>query len=219
MDFFSAQFLFFVQTLLFASVIFMHLSKKSASVIFLYQVQSLIVACLLLGSALAESAIFPLFVAVVVCAVKVVIAPHFFRRLTRELQLKFSASTYLSGPLTLIILAALTAFTYSHFFAPLSTLNASNARALLLAAAMMLAALFLIVNRKGALSQMIGILSLENAIVAFAFLSGLEQSPALELGVLFDILMWIIIATVFASMVYRQFGSLDVTAMNSLKEE
>ncbi|MBI2990181.1 MAG: hypothetical protein HYY51_03290 [Candidatus Magasanikbacteria bacterium] len=197
----------------------MHLSKKSLSVILLYQIQSLIVAFLFLNAALSESSLIAIFVAVIMFTVKVLVAPFFFRRLTREFHLTFSASTYLNGPLTFVVLAGLTAFTYSHFFAPITMLAPANAPALLLSVAMMFISLFLIVNRKGALSQMIGILSLENAIVVFALFVGLEQSPMLELGVLFDIFVWVIIATVFVSMIYKQFGSLDVTAMKHLKEE
>lgn len=219
MNSFVAQMLFFLQAFLFASVIFMHLSKKSASVIFLYQAQSMVVSLLLLSAALKEFSLIAMFVAVLMFAVKVIIAPLFFRRRVKELHLTFSASSYLNGPLTFVVLAGLTAFTYSHFFAPITMLAPANARSLLLAVAMMFMSLFLIINRKGALSQMIGILSLENAIVAFALFAGLEQSPALELGVLFDIFVWVIIASVFISLVYKQFGSLDVTAMKHLTEE
>jgi len=65
---------------------------------------------------------------------------------------------------------------------------------------------------------MLGILSLENGIVSFALFAGLEQNPGLQLGITFDVLIWIIIASVFISMIYRQFGSLDVTTMKKLTE-
>ena len=74
------------------------------------------------------------------------------------------------------------------------------------------------INRKGVLSQMLGILSVENGIVAFALFSGLEQNPALQLGITFNILIWIMIASVFATMIFRQFGSLDVTTMKKLTD-
>jgi len=72
---------------------------------------------------------------------------------------------------------------------------------LLLSVATIMISLFLIINRKGALSQMLGILSLENGIVSFALFAGLEQNPGLQLGITFNILIWIIIATVFISMI------------------
>lgn len=215
----SAQMVFLLEVLLFSSVIFMHLSKKSSSVVALYVLQSLIIALLLFRSAL-EAASWSLFlVALVVFAVKVVVSPYFFHKLIRENQLKFTASTYLNGPMTLVALALLTGLTYSRFFKPLKILSLPQENTLLLAVAMMLISIFLMINRKGALSQMIGVLSLENAIVSFACLAGLEQTPGLQLGIVFDILVWVIIATVFASMMYKQYGSLDVTAMTHLKEE
>lgn len=213
------QILFLMEIIIFASVIFLHLTRKNSLAITLYALQSLVVSGLLFVSYLREPSWMSLLLCVVVMVVKVIIAPYFFYKLVRNSHLKFSASTYLSSPMTLVCLAGLVAFTYSHFFQPLTILSLENADALLLAAAVMLSSIFLIINRKGVLSQMIGILSLENAIVSFAFFSGLEQGPGLQLGIMFDILVWVIIATVFASMVYKQFGSLDVTAMQNLKEE
>ncbi len=215
----NPQILFFLETLIFISIIFIHLSKKNSFVIFLYMMQSLVVALFLLSASLKESSWALALVAAAVFMVKVIIAPHFFRDLIKRHQLKFSVSTYLNGPMTLVVLAALTAFSYSSFFNPLVILSKDNFNALLLAVAAMLISVFVIINRKGALSQMIGILSLENAIVSFAFLAGLEQNAGLQLGIVFDILVWIIIATVFASMIYKQFGSLDVSVMKNLKEE
>jgi hydrogenase-4 component E len=215
----SPHIFFLLEVLLFASVIFMHLSKKSSSVIALYVLQSLIIAMLLFGSSFQEASWSLFWVALVVFTVKVIVSPYFFQRLIRKNQLKFTASTYLNGPMTLITLALLTGLTYSRFFQPLTVLSRQNEHTLLLAVAMMLISVFLIINRKGALSQMIGVLSLENGIVSFACMAGLEQTPGLQLGIIFDILVWVIIATVFASMVYKQYGSLDVTAMTHLREE
>jgi hydrogenase-4 component E len=155
----------------------------------------------------------------VIFVVKVLVAPRFFFGLVKKHQLKFSVSTYLNSPATLIVLALLTGVTYSQLFLPLTILSQNEGKTLLLAVATMFISIFLIINRRGALSQMIGILSLENGIVSFATLAGLEQAPGLQIGIMFDILVWIIIASVFASMLYRQFGSLDVTSMTHLKEE
>ena len=127
-------------------------------------------------------------------------------------------STYLNTPITVLIIAALVAFTQTDVFRPLAQLAADGSNLLLLSVATIMISLFLIINRKGALSQMLGILSLENGIVSFALFAGLEQNPGLQLGITFNILIWIIIATVFISMIYRQFGSLDVTTMKKLTE-
>lgn len=219
MNLLSSQFLFFLETVLLASVIFMYLTRKNLTVILLYAIQSLIISGSLFYSSLLEASFLLMVAAIMTFLVKVVTAPLFFFRLIKKHQLQFSVSTYLNGPMTLIILALLIAFPYSRFFRPLATISPANADALLLSMSMIFISMFLTVNRKGALSQMVGILSMENAIVSFAYVSGLETTAGAQVGILFIIFIWIVIATVFASMIYHYFGSLDVSEMRHLKEE
>lgn len=215
----SPQFLFFLETVLLASVIFMYLTRKNFTVIFLYTVQSLIISASLFYSALLEASFLLMVVAIMTFSVKVIIAPYFFFKLIKQHQLHFSVSTYLNSPMTFIILALLIAFPHSHFFRQITIISPAKGDALLLSMAMIFISMFLTVNRKGALSQMIGILSMENAIVSFAYISGLETTAGTQVGILFIIFIWIVIATVFASMIYHYFGSLNVSEMKHLKEE
>lgn len=215
----TPQFLFFLETILFISVVLMHVAKKNFTVVFLYATQSFIITFVLFYSSFKEASLLLMATAIVTFLVKVIVAPYFLFGLIKKHQLKFSVSSYLNMPITLIIVAFLTAFSSSRFFTPLTVLSPDNGYALLLAMGMMFVSLFLIVNRKGVLSQMIGILSLENAIVSFAYIAGLEVTAGLQVGILFDILIWIVIASIFVSMIYRHFGSLNANAMQHLKEE
>jgi len=215
----TPQFLFFIETILFISVIFMHLNKKNLTIIFLYAFQSLIISGVLFYSAFKEDSLLLVVVALMTFLVKVLIAPYFFLNLIRKNRLNFSVTSYLNSPLTLLVLSFLTAMSYSHFFKPLTVLSPLNENALLLALGMIFISIFLIINRKGVLSQMIGILSMENAIVSFSFIAGLEATAGLQMGILFDILVWVIIAIVFASMIYKFFGSLDTSELRQLKEK
>lgn len=214
-----SQISFFLEALIFASVIFMHLSRKNSSMVLLYFIQSLSVIFLMLGASLKEMSALSLLAIMAVFAVKIIIAPKFFYALIQKHYLKFTASTYLGTPLTLIVLAMITAFAYSSLFHPLTVLAGQNGVLLIQALAAIFISLFLIINRRSALSQIMGVLSMENVIVSFAINAGLEQAPGLELGIIFDIFVWIIIATVFISMIYKQFGTLDVAAMKHLQEE
>jgi hydrogenase-4 component E len=219
MNYLTSQSLFILEMLLFASVIFMHFAKKNVELIFLYAAQSLFIVVALFASSLKQASALLITVTVLTFLVKVIIGPYLSWRLTRRYKLQFSIKTYLNVPVTIIVLALLTAFAYSSLFRPLTILIPGNTNALLLAIGMIFISIFLIVNHKGALSQIFGVLSLENAIVSFAYLAGLEASAGLQLGILFDILVWILIATVFSSMIYLHFGSQDTSAMQHLKEE
>lgn len=210
--------LLFIETIIFVTIVLLHLTKKGAASIWLYVVQSSAIAILLLLSYFGEPSLLLALAIGAVLVVKILVAPAFFFRLLKRHQLKFSASTYLSMPLTLLAIAAVVALTQSTLSSSIVTLAPLRQNILLICAASIFIALFLLINRKGALSQMLGILSLENSIVSFAIFAGLEQNPGLQLGIIFDILIWVIIASVFASMIYRHFGSLDVTEMKKLTE-
>lgn len=208
----------FLLATIFLTTVFLNIAKKNFDAALLYAVQSLAIVLILIVSFFETGAVSLLFIATLVFAVKVLLAPGFLYRLIKKHDFKFSASTYVNTPLTLIIVAALTAAAYSQKLAPLTSIIPANRENLALALSAIFISLFLAVNRKGAISQIIGILSLENSIVAFAIFSKLEQSLGLQFGVIFDMFLWLIIAIVFVSMIYRHFGSLDVTSMEHLKD-
>jgi len=211
-------FLKFLLEIFFLTIVFLHISKKNLDAVWAYTVQSLVIVVVLFDSFLQTHNISLLFITLLVLIVKVILAPVFFARLIRKNELIFSVSTYLNVPITLIVLAVFCVMAFSDIFSPLTGIISANQELLSLALSAMFLSLFLIINRKSALSQIVGILSLENSIVAFAIFAGLEQSFGLQIGILFDISVWLIIATVFMSMIYAHFGSLDVTSMKKLKD-
>jgi len=211
----------FVESLLilfFISTIFFHLAKKNIGVAYAYSFQSLLIVILLFNSFLETKSISLFFVAFLVFVIKVIITPIFIVKLIKKHQLKFLVSTYTSMPVTLVVVTILAIIANSSFLVPLTSIIPSNQQSLSLALSSLFISLFLIINRKGALSQIIGVLSLENSIVAFAFFAGLEQTLALQIGIIFDIFVWMIIATFFISMIYKHFGTLNVSEMQHLKD-
>lgn len=208
----------FLLTLFFITIVFFHIAKKNFGVAITYGIQSFLIVVLLVGAFFETGASSLLLIAALVLIIKVVLAPLFVIKLIKKHELKFLVSTYVNLPLTLIIVAALTVIAHSRIFTSLVIIIPANQQQLSMALSALLISFFLIINRKGALSQIIGILSLENSIVVFAFFAGLEQTAALQIGIIFDIVVWLIIATVFISMIYKHFGSLDVTEMRSLKD-
>lgn len=211
-------FLQFLLEVMFLTLVFLQVTKKNSLVAVAYGIQSFVIVIFLLNSFFETGNIYLLFIVLLTLVIKVIMAPLFFIRLIRKHALSFSVSTYLNMPLTLVSIAVLTFIAYSEKFAPLTAIVPSNQELLKLALAMIFITLLLIVNRKGALSQIVGVLSLENSILAFVMFAGLEQSPGLQAGVMFNIFIWVIIATTFVSMIYKHFESLDVTSMKKLKD-
>lgn len=204
--------------IIFGTLIFLHITKKKFQAVLAYSLQSLMVVAILMGSFIETNNIFLGIVIIIMLGVKVILAPIFFIRLIKKHKLIFSSTTYLNTPLSLIIIAMLSFLAFSNRLMPLTNIIPANHALLSLALSSLFISIFLLINNRGALSQIIGILSLENSIVVFSIFAGLEQSPGFQLGIIFNIFIWLIIATVFMSMILKHFGSLDITAMNKLKD-
>lgn len=212
------QILFFSETIIFLSIIFLQIIKESKTIVRVYVFQSIAVSVMLFALSYTEHS-FSLFLsAFLSLAVKAYLAPKFFFRLIDNQKINISASAYLSTPLTLLITMSIVLLANSAVFHPLVSLTEETQQVIAIALGGILSSLFLTINRRGALSQIIGILSLENAIVSFGSLIGIKQELGLELGVIFDISVWMIIAAVFTTMVYRHFGTLNITEIKHLKD-
>lgn len=219
MTYFISQFYYILALIIFLSIIGVHLSKKNSVCVFFFIVQSLAVSLLIFIPALKNNDLLLIFAALLTLSIKSIAAPFFFFKLIKRHELTFSSSNYLSLPLTLAVIALLLGFSYSNIFESLSLLGGTNSNSVPLAIAVIFISIFLAINRRGALSQIISILSLENGIVALIAFLGVEQMPSLDIGVSFDLAVWVIIASLFLSMIYKQFGTLDINAMKNLKEE
>jgi len=214
----SPQLLFILGSIVFVSGVLLHLAKKNYLAVRIYILQSLAIGGLLLVSLLSDFSGLLLTAVVCTVIVKGLVAPYFFFKLIKKNQLQFSASTYLNTPVTLLFVALIVVLVRMIFVKSLQSFVGIDANLLLLALSTIFVSVFVLINRKGALSQILGVLSLENSIVSFALFAGLEQSPALQFGITFDILIWVMIASVFVTMIYKQFGTLDVTSMKNLTE-
>jgi hydrogenase-4 component E len=205
-------------SVVFLSSIYFHLAKRNIRISMVYGLQSAGVVALLFYSYLQKGSPLILVVVLATLAVKVIIAPTFFIRLINRHKFKFAVDPHVKMALGLAIIGLISGLVTLHIFSPLTTIIPANQTYLTLALASMLISVFLIANHKDALSQIVGILSLENSIVVFAIFAGLDQSSILDLGILFDIFVWLFVAIAFISMMYRHIGSIDVTRMKRLKD-
>lgn len=215
----NIQFFYSTQLIILLTVIFMSFTKREAATINLYILQSLTITILMGFFYLQNPQMLFLIVLIATLAVKVIAGPFLFYRTIHKDRIRFATSSYLNLPLTMITIVALIALAHSRLLQPITLIATNNSEAIQLAIGVMFISLLLIVKQRGALAQVIGILSLENGIVSFILLAGLEQSAGLQLGILFDILVWITISAIFVSMIYKQFGTLDVTQMRHLKDD
>lgn len=204
--------------IMFLSIVYINIARKNSAIIVSYTLQSIALAGLLINEALNESSFEKWLLVFIILLVKVIITPQIFWRFLQNQKQNFSDVKYLNTPLTLFMLILITFFAQSPFLSPLTNVLFHNqlpvVSTLLISSIIM--SFFIAINRKGAFSQIIGILSLENAIFAFGIFLETKQSISLEIGIIFDVLLWVIISSFYIKTIYSHFKSLDVTKLKEL---
>ncbi len=212
------QLIFMLESLLFLACVFMHIAKKNSTLVTIYALQSLSVIALLAAIGISEHETGLVLAAVLTFVVKIILAPIIFMRAIKNHDEKSVADTYLSMPLTLIVILVLFLLAQADVFAVLAHAREGAENFVHLSLASIFISMFLAINEKGIVDQIIGVLSMENAIVALGAFLGLEHTFALELGILFDICMWMVGASVFISLIHRHFGTLDTSVIKDLHD-
>jgi hydrogenase-4 component E len=81
----------------------------------------------------------------------------------------------------------------------------------------MLIGLFLMIGRRKALSQVIGLITMENGVYLAALVATYGLPLAVELGIFFDLLIGTLLMGVFVSRISDSFESIDIDRLRSLR--
>ncbi|MDA8387850.1 MAG: hypothetical protein M0Z58_04180 [Nitrospiraceae bacterium] len=148
---------------------------------------------------------------------KCVLIPFFLRRIMRNLKIEPGAqSSYLNTPASLIISFALVVLVYSFISAGVFVAGAAR-NVLKISVSIILISLFMMITRKKAVSQVMGLLFMENGLFLAGFSLTYGMPTIIELGVLFDMLMGVMILGLFLTQIKKSFVSVDLDRLTSLK--
>lgn len=213
-----AQPLLVLESIVFLSVVALHFIKKNIALVFVYCVQSFCIVLLIAIAGFAKGAQGLLLAAFLTFIIKIILAPILFTRAIKDYDERIAKESYLNTPLALLVLTALFLLAQSNIGTTLTSLSPIFESLIRLAIAGIFISLFLIINHKGILHQIVGVLGIENNIVALGLFLGIEHTLALELGITFDILLWIVGASLCISLIRQHFTSLDTSALQDLRE-
>jgi len=149
----------------------------------------------------------------------VLVLPWLLHRLIRKLKIKWDVETLINIPTTMLAGIVLVIFSFD-LAAPISQLSDSVTRGLIgIALASVLLSLLMMLTRRKAVSQVVGFLSLENGLF-FAATSATHGMPlVVELGIALDVLVATFIFGIFFFQIRETFDSLDISHMETLKDD
>lgn len=144
------------------------------------------------------------------------IIPVLLGRVLQESKTEWVGEIYLKRTSSLVVAGALTLIAYE-VTKPLTVLQPSFRIGLAVGLALIFYGLLLMMIRKVAIIQVLGILLLDNGIFLAGFFLTQGMPLLVELGSMFDILVGILVIAILSKQMLDNYDSLNVDHMRSLK--
>ncbi|MHC1720123.1 MAG: hydrogenase [Clostridiaceae bacterium] len=175
-----------------------------------FALQSLIIAliCLIKGNATGEYHYYILFFLTIIT--KVIFIPMIINRSIKDTKMKRETDLILSGHLSYIIsgMAVALCFIFLGDFAD----NLFKAGCVLI-----ITGALLLIGRRKAITQMIGLLTIENGVVLFE-ISMIKMGSIIEFGIVFEMLILAMVMGVMIFRINKTFDTINTDYLSNLKE-
>jgi hydrogenase-4 component E len=201
---------------LFMTLLLMAAAKRISTCVALFAVQCAVITAEILAIAYVQRSAEALAVAILVLTVKVIAIPYALLwivkviKIAREVQSSTTAAQSVFITAGLILLA---------FFAvqPYARSLRVDMSMLAAAIALVLTGAFVMVSRKKALMQVVGLLVLENGIFLAALITTFGMPLIVEIGIAFELLMGVLLMGIFVFRIRDTFDHLDVSKLRRLR--
>ena len=191
--------------------------KALFTTIRLYGLQSLLLAIVAAVIAVSDARPELLVTAAIAVLLKTILIPWFLMRVIDRIGIHREIEPFLNVAASLLVCLGLTVVGYR-----VSTGFPEGSRGVshhLVGAAlsMLMIGLFLMVTRKKAITQILALLTVENAVflVAVGVTSGMPL--VVELGIAFDVILAVLMLGILVNRIVDRFESMDVSRLSRLK--
>jgi hydrogenase-4 component E len=201
---------------LFMTLLLMAAAKRISTCVALFAIQCAVITAQILAIAYVHRSAEALAVAVLVFIVKVVAIPYALLWIIQEIKTVREVKSSTSAAQSVFITAGLILLS---FFAvqPYARTLRVDENMLAAAIALVLTGAFLMVSRKKALMQVVGLLVLENGIFLAALITTFGMPLIIEIGISFDLLMGVFLMGLFVFRIRDTFDHLDVSKLRRLR--
>lgn len=191
--------------------------KALVTAIRLYGFQSLLLGIVAATIAVSGSRSELFVTAAIAVGLKAILIPWFLMRLIDRIGIHREIEPFLNVPASLLVCLGLTVVGYRVSTGFPEGAQGVNHHLIGVALSMLLIGLFLMVTRKKAITQILALLTVENAVflVAVGVTSGMPL--IVELGIAFDIIVAVLLLGTLVRRIVDRFESMDVSRLSKLK--
>ena len=186
----------------------------------LFGAQSLLLAAIAAAIAWYENAPHIYIAAGLTLLVKAILVPILLERLVERIDIRHEIEPIVNIPLSIVISGCLTMVAYvvgESFYHPETETTTLGHHTLSVAISVFLIGFFMMLNRRKALNQVLGMLTLENGVFLAAICLTYGMPLIVELGVFFDVLVAVLVLGILVYRIRETFDSMDVSKMRRLR--
>jgi hydrogenase-4 component E len=201
---------------LFLTILLLAVARRITTSVILFGLQSAVITAEVLATAFQEKLPGAYLVGALVFVIKVIAIPRAFFVLIRRLKAVRDVKASTTPTQSVFIAAAMIYLSYAAVHSYGQAVHVPD-DALAAAVSLILTGAFLMVSRKKALMQMLGLLVLENGIFLAALITTFGMPLVIEIGVFFDILMGLLLMGIFTFRISDTFEHMDVSKLRRLR--
>ena len=183
----------------------------------LFAMQSLLLAAIAAVVAYFHHAGHVYFIALLTLVGKVIFLPWLLKRLVDRIKIDQEIEPLLKVPASMLVCGGLTLLGYA-VARPFTSAARLGNNTLAIALTLLLTGLFLMINRRKALTQVLALLTVENGVMLAAVALTTYGMPlVVELGIFFDVMVAVMVLGILVYRIRETFASMDTSKLNQLK--
>jgi hydrogenase-4 component E len=190
-------------------------STRLYSCVRAFGIQSFLLACVAGIVAYSTGKYDIYIVALLTLIIKSAVIPYIFIYIIREIKVKREIELYVNISPSLIIGGTLVVISY-YLIRSISIISELSSLALSASMSLVSIGLFIMISRKKALMQMLGILIMENGLFLGAISLTNGMPLLVELGIFFDVLIGVLIMGILIFRINKTFESIDTDLLKNL---
>ena len=191
--------------------------KALFTTIRLYGLQSLLLAIVATTMAISESRHELLVTAALTAVLKTILIPWFLMRTVDRIGIQREVEPFLNVPVSLLICLGLTVVGYRVSSGFEEGTQQVTHHLIGVALSLLLIGMFLMVTRKKAITQILALLTVENAVFLVAVGVTTGMPLVVEFGIAFDVILAVLVLGILVQRIVGRFESMDVSRLSNLK--
>lgn len=193
------------------------IAKRITALVRTFRIQSIFLFLYILYMALSQRHLELFIVSGLILVLKAVVIPFVLLRIMRRINVEEDLGLLINPQLSLVVAFVFAYLSYLFAHRAMSLANSPESAAFIVSMTTVGIGFFIMVSRMKALSQIIGLLVMENGIFLAASAIAGGMPFFVEIALFFDVFVFVIIIEVFVYKVNRLFTHIDTSKMKSLK--